>query len=51
MSLVNKEITIQKLTDTVEVSTSKSANVIVKDAICNALWSMLTAIAQNKKEE
>ncbi|HNU60684.1 MAG TPA: hypothetical protein PKL04_00640 [Methanofastidiosum sp.] len=51
MSLINKEITIQKLVDTVEASTSKIANTLIKDVICNALWSMLTAIAQNKKEE
>ena len=50
-SLVNKEMTIQKLIDTVEVSVSKSTNVVVKDVICNALWPMLTTIAQNNKEE
>jgi len=51
LHLVQKEITVLKLSDVIDASVPKCSNQCVKDAIFNALWSLLTRAAQNKKEE
>jgi len=51
LHLVQKEITALKLSDIIDASVPKCSNQCVKDAIFNALWSLLTRAAQNNKEE
>jgi len=51
ISIVYGNISVEQLQELINERVSKSANQNIKDLIFNMIWPMLTAIAQNKKEE